>query len=89
MWVCGSVTNFWTYLVCRLRARYSACYQLGSMSIVALWLVSMCLCALYMAWSSALVSLSGCHSESERVIHVHAVIVSGSADKSSLSGSSE
>ena len=83
---CG---NFGTYLVCRLRARYGVCFKLGSMSIVAVWLVSLCLFALYMACSSALVSLSGCNSGSERVILVHVVRVSDSAEKSSLSGSSE
>ena len=50
VWVCGSVAIIWTLLVCRLRARYGGCYQPGSMSIVALWLDSLCMCGRY-RWS--------------------------------------
>ena len=34
--VCGSVTRFWVYLVCRFRAMYGVCFHFGSISIVAL-----------------------------------------------------
>ncbi len=51
--------------------------------------VLVCMCALWMACSSAFVSLLGWNSGSERVMPVHAVIVNGSAEKSLSSGSSE
>jgi hypothetical protein len=50
--------------------------------------VSLFLCV-YMACSSALVSLLGWNSGSERVIPVQAVLVRGSAEKSLLNGASE
>ena len=75
--------------MCRLRARYGVCFHSGSISIVALGCVSLCVCALHMACSSAFVSLLGWNSRNERVIPAHAVLVRGSAEKSMSSGSSE
>jgi len=48
-----------------------------------------CVCAQYMACSSAFVSVLGKNSGRERVTHVQAVLVRGSAEKSLLNGSSE
>ena len=75
--------------MCRFLASYGVCFQSGSMSIVALDWVLLCVCALQMAYSSAFVSLLGWNSGSERVIPVHAVLVSGSVEKSLSSGFSE
>ena len=44
--VCGSVTIFCMYLVCRFRARYGVCFHSGSMRIVALGWLFLCVCAL-------------------------------------------
>ena len=57
--VCGSVTFCGMQLVCWLHARYCACFRYGIISIDARGCVSLCVCALYMACSSAFVSLLG------------------------------
>ena len=76
-------------MLCRLRVRYDVCFQSGSISIDALGCVSLFVCALYMACSSAFVSLLGWNCGRERVTQVQAVLVWGSAKKSLLNGSSE
>ncbi len=75
--------------MCRLRAKYGVCSQSGSISIVAEGCVSLYVCALYMAYSSAFVSLLNWNSGSESVVAVQSVLVRGSAVKSLSSGSSE
>ncbi len=89
MWVYGSEAIVFTYFVCRLRARYGVRFQSVSMSIVALRTVSLCVWALYMACSSASVSLSGWNSESARVTLGHGVLASGSTENNSANGFSE
>ncbi len=74
--------------MCIFLACYGVCFQSGRTSIDALGLESPCEWALYMACSSAFVSLSGWNSGSERVTHVKAVLVRGSAEKSLLNVSS-
>ncbi len=59
--------------MCRLRARYGLCSQLGSMRMWLLGEVCLCACALYMACSSACLSLSGVYSGSARDVHGQAV----------------
>ena len=67
------------------------CFQSGSNSIDALGCVSLCVCvcALYMACSSALLNLLSFNSGRERVIPVYAVLVRGLAEKNLLNKSSE
>ncbi len=83
------MTTFCVLLVCRLRAKYGVCFQSGSISIVTEGYVSLYVCAMYMAYSHAFVSLLGWNSGSESVVPVQAVLVRGSAVKSLSSGSSE
>ena len=74
--------------MCRLRAKYGVCFHSGSVSMVAKGCVSLYVCAMYMACSSAFVSLLGWNSGSESVVPVQAVLVRGSAVKSMSSESS-
>ena len=62
--------------------------SLGVLVLMRL-VVCLCVCALYMAYYSAFVSLLGYNSGSERVIPAQAVLVRGSAEKSLSNGSSE
>ena len=65
------------------------CFQSGSMRIVRLGVWFLWVCALYMACSSAVVSLLGWNSGRDMNVPVHAVYMSGSEENIAFSGSSE
>ena len=65
------------------------CVQSQRMSVVELWLVSLCVWAMQIACSSTVVSLSGWNSGIEIVVSVYDVMVSGSAENLEFNGSSK